>query len=85
MMSQAEESSARRAHNRERSQDILRRAGVEWTSNNAGVHCIIQHNGTRVHFWPGTGLYRVESTGTRGRGVANLLRLLGRSPDGGQS
>lgn len=75
------ESQLRRKTNRERSCSLLRFIGVEFEVKNDGAHLIVRHNGKTVDFWPGTGKYipRVPKP-KHGRGVFNMLQLLGIDP-----
>lgn len=74
----AQESSERRASNRNRSADKLKSLGVEFDSKNDGAHLIVTHNGVTVDFWPGTGKFIPRTPNPRhGRGIFNLLKLLG--------
>jgi hypothetical protein len=74
------ESAARRKSNRERSSQMLVALGVEFETRNDGAHLIVKHNGVTVDFWPGTGKYITRRTSKHGRGVFNLLKLLGIDP-----
>lgn len=72
------ESIERRADNRDRSAAILDRLGVSFESKNGGAHLIVTHDGKTVDFWPGTGKFIQRQSGARhGRGVFNLMKLLG--------
>lgn len=71
-------SQERRASNRERSANMLVELGVSFESKNSGAHLIVSHNGITADFWPGTGKFIPRAPGSRhGRGVFNLLELLG--------
>lgn len=71
------ESAERRSKNRESSAAILTEHGVKFESKSTGVHLIVTHEGKVVDFWPGTGKYIVRGTGKSGRGVFNLIKLVG--------
>lgn len=71
------ESQARRADNRAGSADMLQELGVSFERNNMGAHLIVSHDGKVVDFWPGTGKYIPRGFGRPGRGVFNLLKLIG--------
>lgn len=71
------ESQARRSDNREKSAAILAEKGVQFESKNMGAHLIVRHSGKVADFWPGTGKYIPRGGGRPGRGVFNLLKLLG--------
>lgn len=76
-----QQSSERRASNREASAQILRDHGVEFEVRNIGAHLIVQHPAVRkikYDFWPGTGKFHQRNTGDYSqRGVFNLLKRLG--------
>lgn len=63
----------KRESNTTHSTKLLIERGIRFQSKNGGAHLIIED---RVDFWPSTGLYIERKSGARGRGVANLLRLL---------
>jgi hypothetical protein len=64
----------RRANNRESSPKLLEAAGIRFVSKNVGAHLIVTANdGTRVDFWPGTGLWRVAGETKKHRGVHPLI------------
>jgi len=73
----------RRAGNRERAPETLRRHGLIFGEHNHGAHLIVCLEGRIVDFWPGTGRWieRPEQVSTSrprdGRGIFNLLRHLG--------
>lgn len=71
------ESQERRADNRASSVKVLEAHGVDHEIKNDGVHIIVSHGGMTVDFWPGTGKFIPRGAGRPGRGVFNLLRLLG--------
>lgn len=57
--------------------DMLRREGVGFTTSNRGVHCIVEHNGLTVDFWPApSGRFKVRDTSREGLGITALLALL---------
>lgn len=71
----------RRKTNRERSCSLLRFICVDFEVKNDGAHLIVRHNGKAVDFWPGTGKYIPrEPKPKHGRGVFNMLKLLGIDP-----
>lgn len=70
-------SAERRELNRESGAAKLTEAGIPFITNNRGVHLQITHNGVRVDYWPGTGLWRVPSTNHSRRGIKSLLDFLG--------
>ena len=74
------ESQARRADNRESSAEILADRGIQFERKNMGAHLIVTHGGKVVDFWPGTGKFIPRGFGRPGRGVFNLLKLIGVEP-----
>ncbi|SUD77836.1 hypothetical protein [Pseudomonas putida] len=71
------ESAERRAKNRQSSAEVLAQHGVQFEPKNLDAHLIVSHAGKVVDFWPGTGKYIPRDGGRPGRGVFNLLKLLG--------
>ena len=69
----------KRADNRAQSADILRAAGIAFTSNNDGAHLIVTAGHAVVDFWPGTGLWIVRGNATQKRGVRNLLKHISKA------
>jgi hypothetical protein len=74
------ESAERRASNRQSSAEVLSEHGIQFEPKNMGAHLIVSHDGKVVDFWPGTGKYIPRDGGKPGRGVFNLLKLLGIKP-----
>jgi hypothetical protein len=76
---QKEAGQEKRAQNRESSAEYLIAQGIPYTSNNGGVHLIIQFKGRRADFWPGTGKWVFNATTTapraEGRGVRQLVKF----------
>jgi hypothetical protein len=72
----------KRRKNREWSAEYLRKLGINFTTNNGGVHLMISQQETIVDFWPGTGKWIVRPTREQkkleGRGVLNLVKELRR-------
>lgn len=69
---------AKRKHNREASIDVLRQHGVTFETKHGYAHLIVEHHGSVVYFWPGTGRFIFRGAGGRnGRGVFALLKDLG--------
>ncbi len=65
-------SKQKRASNRERSTAELAQRGIAFESKNHGTHLIVgEHD-----FWPGTGLWSHRKSGSKGRGVFNLIRAM---------
>ena len=71
------ESAARRADNRASSAEVLAKHGVTHEVKNGGAHIVVSHADKVVDFWPGTGKFIPRGAGRPGRGVFNLLKLLG--------
>lgn len=76
----AGESQQRRANNRDSSAKLLEERGISFVSRNSGAHLIVEHGGVTVDFWPGTGKFTQRGVTKSGRGVFNLLKLLGVEP-----
>lgn len=74
------ESQVRRGENRESSAKILADRSIAFESKNMGAHLIVSHEGKVVDFWPGTGKYIPRGFGKAGRGVFNLLKVIGFKP-----
>lgn len=66
----------KRAGNQAFSSNLLREAGIAFTSHNGGVHLVITTAVATFDFWPSTGRVINRTTGTQHRGVRNLLRIL---------
>lgn len=64
----------KRAQNRKDSPKLLTSNGIEYTTNNGGIHIMIQVKRGRVDFWPGTGLWM--GPGKKGRGVKGLIEYV---------
>lgn len=67
-------SQEKRAENRENSAEILRQAGIEFTSYNHGAHLKVIGPKCVIDFWPGTGKW--ICCNVSGRGVYNLIRMI---------
>lgn len=80
--SMAAESKVRRAANRDHGARRLDQAEVAYETKNDGAHLIVSHCGIVVDYWPGTGLWRVRSTGESQRGIGSLLTRLRRAERG---
>ncbi|MFK3815130.1 hypothetical protein ACI2KG_00720 [Pseudomonas sp. NPDC089407] len=74
------ESAERRAKNRQSSAEMLSERGIQFEAKNMGAHLIVSHEGKVADFWPGTGKYIPRGGGRPGRGVFNLLKMLGVKP-----
>ena len=78
------ESAARRADNRASSAQILAAHSVAHEVKSGGAHIIVTHGEKVIDFWPGTGKFIPRGFGRPGRGVFNLLKLLGVEVNRGQ-
>lgn len=70
---------AKKASNRANSPEILRAAGIAFTTHNDGAHLIVSAPlGHLVDFWPGTGKWQTRGYrfALTGRGVHNLIQHL---------
>ena len=65
----------KRASNRDYSPKLLNKAGIFFEACNHGAHLRVRHGGAVIDFWPGTGYWKT-STGTKGRGVRNLIKFI---------
>ena len=70
------EQQEKRRQNRIQSAKMLREAGIDFESNNAGAHLVIRSGKEIINFWPGTGLWVVQWTLKQRRGVHNLINYL---------
>lgn len=68
---------AKRAHNRENSNRLLRENGYQFEEKNDAAHLIVQTLRGIVDFWPGTGKFIVRDSQFEGRGVFNLMQHAG--------
>jgi hypothetical protein len=66
----------RRAENREHAPEVLKSAGIPFTSKNDGAHLIIKIPGHTVNFWPGTGKWQFCNEQRGGRGIIKLIQTL---------
>ena len=66
-------SQEKRARNRERGAERLETEGIAHETKNDGAHLIVSHCGIIVDYWPGTGLWRVRSSGESQRGIGSLV------------
>ena len=67
-------SQMKRANNRQSSPDLLRAAGVPFTTKNGDAHLIVKTDGGHtVDFWPGTGLWIMRGSTQRHGGVKKLI------------
>ena len=68
---------SKKRNNLYRSTLILDNSNVIYKSKNGGAHLIIPFEDTFIDFWPSTGKYINRSGGRPGRGIFNLLKVLG--------
>lgn len=71
-----EVSREKRASNRQFGAAALRLAGIEYTSNNGGVHLIVTNSKGAVDYWPGTGLWMPRNSNIKRRGVKALIQFM---------
>ena len=64
----------KRARNRQSSPQQLTAAGIAYETKNGGSHLVIEPNGHRIDFWPGTGLWIPRGGERRNRGVRSLIK-----------
>ncbi len=62
----------RHAANRTERAEILRKAGVRFETRNGGAHLIVEGQGGKIDFWPGTGKW-IDRNRKNGRGINSLL------------
>jgi hypothetical protein len=55
-------------------------AGIKFEVRNDGAHLLIEHQGIRVEFWPGSGAWRTAS-GYSAAGTRELVQFLTDRPD----
>ncbi len=65
----------KRASNRESSIEVLQQAGIHFTTNNNGVHLIVEGREGFIDYWPGTGRWK-DRSGISGFGVFNLVKYI---------
>lgn len=68
-----EASRLRRGESRISGAGMLRKHGVDFKSSNGGAHLIVNHNGRRFDYWPGTGKWLDWANKTYHRGQDELL------------
>lgn len=68
-----EEGQQRRARNRERSPEVLTKAGIRFESKNDGAHLIVQGKAEVIDFWPGTGKWIPRGSTQYHIGVFKLI------------
>lgn len=57
---------------REAAADCLQKLGINFYTHNRGVHLIVNANGYRIDFWPGTGRWKSYNR-REGFGIETLL------------
>ena len=70
----------RRLDNIRHAQELLARASIAFEPRNNGAALIVEHNGLRVEFAPGTSRWQVIGTAYEARGVKELIRFLTERP-----
>lgn len=65
----AEQNQANRASARQ----LLEAHGIEYRTNNDGIHLMVEGNTGYIDFWPGTGRWRARECEASGFGVRALL------------
>ena len=66
----------KRRSNLANSTKLLEAAGVAFTSNNEGIHLVIQKDAETIDYWPSTGLWWIRGTRNKRRGVHRLLAYM---------
>jgi hypothetical protein len=72
-----EQKNEKKRNNREYSTQLLIDNGVAFEEKNGGAHLIVESKSGKIDFWPSTGLYMCRESGRKGRGVRNLLKVVG--------
>jgi hypothetical protein len=62
--------------NRTSSIRLLESHGIEYITNNDGVHLIVTGNYSFIDFWPGTGKWKTRDNAMSGFGVFGLLEMI---------
>lgn len=69
----------RHAANRKLYANLLNQAGVPFSTNNDGVHLIVDGGDSgKIDFWPGTGKW-IARSGKNGKGISTLLSAINRN------
>ena len=63
----------KKSKNLQRSTQLLIGEGIGFTTNNFGIHLIIDSYRGKVDFWPSTGRWVFRDKDFRGRGVQSLI------------
>lgn len=58
------------------SQQLLESRGIEYWTNNDGVHLIVTGNYGYIDFWPGKGKWKARDNSMDGFGVFGLLEMI---------
>lgn len=70
-------SKEKRASNRRSSLYILSTTDIAYSVLNNGAHILImEHAKLTIDFWPGTGLWHVRFSPSKGRGIYNLINYI---------
>ena len=74
---------ALKEHNKEKKQQnkkssiaLLDKIKVQYTTNNDGIHLIVQSGRGIIDFWPTTGKFIARRTKYTGRGVNNMIKYM---------
>ena len=73
-----EEKKLKKKYNANKSTQLLIDNDVVFTSNNNGVHLIVEGRGCLIDFWPSTGKWINRPSGIPRRGVFRLLGFIGK-------
>ena len=66
-----------RAERRQQALDRLKEEGIPFTTNNDGVHLIVEGPDCFIDYWPGTGRWKSRK-GCHGFGLGNLINYIKR-------
>ena len=68
----------KKKQDRDRAIKVLTELGIDFTTGNDGVHCLIYQDGFIIDFWAGTGRWIVRgSTDSRGYSLSTMLVWMG--------
>ena len=66
-----------RTERRHQAQDRLKEEGIPFTTNNDGVHLMVEGSDCFIDYWPGTGRWKSRK-GYQGFGLVNLINYIKR-------
>jgi hypothetical protein len=75
-MSDSTKKISKSARNRISSQRLLESRGIEYHTNNDGIHLIVTGCYGYIDFWPGTGKWKSREYNIDGYGVFGLLEMI---------